>query len=59
MDNSNSNSINNNSNIVNQGSNKSLITIETFDGIRKSNSRKIFGILLIIIIIDFGIDLVM
>ena len=49
---------NSNNNIVNQVSNKSLVTIETFDGIRKSNSRKIFGILLIIIIIDFGIDLI-
>ena len=27
-------------------------TIEPFDGIRKNNARKIFGILLIIIIID-------
>ena len=31
-------------------------TIEPFDGIRKSNARNIFGILLIIIIIDFGLD---
>jgi len=32
--------------------------IEPFDGVRKSNARKIFGILLIIIVIDFGIDLI-
>ena len=33
------------------------LLIEPFDGVRKSNARKIFGILLIIIVIDFGIDL--
>jgi len=33
--------------------------IETFDGVRKSNARKIFGILLIIIIIDFAMDIVL
>ena len=33
--------------------------IEPFDGIRKNNSRKIFGILLIIIIIDFAMDIVL
>ena len=33
--------------------------IEPFDGIRKNNSRKIFGILLIIIVLDFGMDLVL
>ena len=33
-------------------------TIEPFDGIRKNNARKIFGILLIIIIIDFIMDII-
>ena len=33
--------------------------IESFDGVRKSNARKIFGILLIIIIIDFAMDIVL
>ena len=32
--------------------------IETFDGIRKDNARLIFGILLIIIIIDFGMEII-
>jgi len=32
--------------------------IEGFDGVRKNNSKKIFGILLIIIVIDFGIELI-
>jgi len=31
--------------------------IEPFDGIIKNNARKIFGILLIIIIINFAIDI--
>jgi len=35
--------------------NNNLI-IEPFDGIRKNNARQIFGILLIIIIIDLGLD---
>ena len=29
-----------------------------FDGIRKDNARLIFGILLIIIIIDFGMEII-
>jgi hypothetical protein len=33
--------------------------IEPFDGIRKNNARKIFGILLIIIIVDFAMELIM
>ncbi len=33
--------------------------IETFDGIRKSNARKIFGILLTIILIDFAMEIVL
>ena len=32
-------------------------SVEGFDGIRKNNSRKIFGILLIIIVVDFAIEL--
>ena len=32
--------------------NKDIELIEPFDGVRKSNARKIFGILLIIIIVD-------
>ena len=35
---------------------KSLAVIENFDGIRKNNARVIFGILLIIIVVDFGMD---
>ena len=31
--------------------------IEPFDGIRKNNARKIFGILLLIIIVDFAMDI--
>ena len=31
--------------------------IENFDGIKKNNARQIFGILLIIIIIDYGIEM--
>ena len=36
---------------------KSLAVIETFDGIRKDNARVIFGILLIIIVVDFGMEI--
>lgn len=31
--------------------------IEPFDGIKKTNSRTIFGLLLLIIVIDFVVDL--
>ena len=31
--------------------------IEPFDGIQKNNARLIFGLLLIIIIIDFGLNI--
>ena len=34
-----------------------ISSVEGFDGIRKNNSRKIFGILLIIIVVDFAIEL--
>ena len=33
--------------------------IEPFDGIRKNNARKIFGILLIIIVVDFAMELIL
>ena len=36
---------------------KSLAVIENFDGIRKGNARVIFGILLIIIVVDFGMEM--
>lgn len=36
----------------------STLVIENFDGIRKDNARLIFGILLIIIIVDFGIEII-
>lgn len=42
-----------NNNIIKQKSKNININIEAFDGIRKSNSRIIFGFLLGIIIIDF------
>jgi hypothetical protein len=32
--------------------------IEPFDGIRKTNARQIFGILLIIIVLDFAMDII-
>ena len=32
--------------------------IEGFDGIRKNNARQIFGILLIIIVVDFAMELI-
>ena len=32
--------------------------IEPFDGIRKTNARQIFGILLIIIVLDFAMNLI-
>jgi len=38
--------------------NSSSKLIEPFDGIKKNNARRIFGILLVFIIIDFGLDLV-
>ena len=37
---------------------EALAVIENFDGIRKDNARLIFGILLIIIIVDFGIEII-
>jgi hypothetical protein len=42
----------------NSNSNTTNKLIEPFDGIKKYNARRIFGILLIFIIIDFGLDLV-
>jgi hypothetical protein len=33
--------------------------IEGFDGVRKNNARKIFGILLIIIVVDFAMEIIM
>ena len=33
--------------------------VEGFDGIRKNNARQIFGILLIIIVVDFAMELLM
>ena len=33
------------------------LIIENFDGIRKDNARVIFGILLIIIVVDFGMEM--
>ena len=45
----------NSSNSSNSSTNK---LIEPFDGIKKYNARRIFGILLVFIIIDFGLDLV-
>ena len=33
--------------------------LEGFDGVKKHNARKIFGILLIIIVIDFAMDIIM
>ena len=47
--------ISTNSNSTNSSTNK---LIEPFDGIKKNNARRIFGILLVFIIIDFGLDLV-
>jgi len=35
------------------------LLIEPFDGVRKNNARKIFGILLIIIVVDFVIELIL
>lgn len=32
-------------------------TVETFEGIRKDNARKIFGILMIVLILDFIYDI--
>ena len=32
--------------------------IEGFDGVRKNNARQIFGILLIIIVVDFAMELI-
>ena len=45
--------INQNEGVKNEGF---INTIETFDGIRKDNSRIIFGILLSIITLDIIID---
>lgn len=53
-----SNSSNSNSNSGNSGNSNVNNYIETFEGIRKDKSRKIFGILLILIIIDFGLDFI-
>lgn len=36
----------------------STLIIENFDGIRKDNARRIFSILLLIIIVDFGIEII-
>ena len=54
---SNSNSYSS-SNSHNSTSSNAYNYIETFEGIRKDKSRKIFGILLILIIIDFGLDFI-
>ena len=37
---------------------KPLAVEPFFDGIRKDNARLIFGILLIIIIVDFGMEII-
>ena len=49
------NSINNKS--ITSRSHMFSLLIEPFDGVRKYNARKIFGILLIIIVLDFAIDI--
>lgn len=56
-----SNSSNSNishSSSINNGNSNINNYIETFEGIRKNKSRKIFGILLILIIIDLGLDFI-
>ena len=55
MQSNNSYNSNSNSNISHNNVNN---YIETFEGIRKDKSRKIFGILLILIIIDLGLDFI-
>jgi hypothetical protein len=55
---SNNKNINNYSNSNSNSNYKRIYSIEPFDGIRKNNARTIFGILLIIVIIDFVIDIV-
>jgi len=50
-----------NSIAINKGASREPIVpslIEPFDGIRKTNSRQIFGILLIIIVLDFAMDII-
>ena len=53
---------NNNNNLINKNFSSSLLKvpslIEPFDGVRKNNARKIFGILLIIIVLDCTMSLV-
>jgi len=52
---------NNKNSIHNSFSSSSLkvpLLIEPFDGVRKNNARKIFGILLIIIILDCTMTLI-
>ena len=46
--------------LVNKGARgaEALAVEPFFDGIRKDNARLIFGILLIIIIIDFGMEII-
>ena len=53
-----SNSSYNSSSSINNGNSNVNNFIETFEGIRKNKSRKIFGILLILIIIDLGLDFI-
>ena len=38
--------------------NNSTTTLENFEGIRKTNARTIFGVLMVVLIIDFVYDLV-
>jgi hypothetical protein len=56
------NNNNNNNNSINKNVFSSLLKvpslIEPFDGVRKNNARKIFGILLIIIVLDCTMTLV-
>lgn len=42
---------------MNINNNKIYDTIETFEGIKKNNARTIFSILLIIIVIDFCMEI--
>ena len=50
--------VNNNLTIKGARGAEALAVIENFDGIRKDNARRIFGILLLIIIVDFGIEII-
>ena len=56
---SNSNSNRNSNSSSNKNNNNNNNIIETFDGVRKHNARTIFGILLVIIVADFVMDIVM